>query len=97
MTGKQRARMADLSLLLDIVLKTSSQTIKKEFVVCGILNQLQQAIGRNFSREYRCETRKRCEARGRCETQGTCEAWRRCEAWGMLESRLGNISPFSVK
>ena len=47
--------MADLSLLLDIVLKTSSQTIKKEFVVCGILNQLQQAIGRNFSREYRCE------------------------------------------
>ena len=54
-TGKQRARMADLSLLLDIVLKTSSQTIKKEFVVCGILNQLQQAIGRNFSREYRCE------------------------------------------
>ena len=34
--------MADLSLLLDIVLKTNSQTIKKEFVVCGILNQLHQ-------------------------------------------------------
>ena len=34
--------MADLSLLPDIVLKTNSQTIKKEFVVCGILNQLHQ-------------------------------------------------------
>ena len=57
-TGKQRARMADLSLLLDIVLKTSSQTVKKEFVVCGILNQLHQAIGRNFSREYSMILRK---------------------------------------
>ncbi|GAX78575.1 hypothetical protein CEUSTIGMA_g6014.t1, partial [Chlamydomonas eustigma] len=57
-TGKQRARMADMSLLLDIVLKTSSQTVKKDFVTCGILNQLHQAIGRNLSREYSMILRK---------------------------------------
>ncbi len=57
-TGKQRARMADLSLLLDILLKTSSQSIKKEFVVCGVLNQLQQAIGRNFGKDYSVVLRK---------------------------------------
>jgi hypothetical protein len=34
--------MVDLSLLLDVILKTSSATVKKEFVVCGVLNQLHQ-------------------------------------------------------
>lgn len=44
-TARQRARMADLSLLLDVILKTSSATIKKDFVACGVLNQLQQVGG----------------------------------------------------
>ncbi|KAG1676074.1 hypothetical protein FOA52_014939 [Chlamydomonas sp. UWO 241] len=51
-SGKQRARMADLSLLLEIVLKTSSNATKKEFITCGMLNQLHQMIGRNFGKEY---------------------------------------------
>ena len=42
MTARQRARMADLSLLLDVILKTSSATVKRDFVACGVLNQLQQ-------------------------------------------------------
>eukprot|EP00798_Chlamydomonas_sp_ICE-L_P005065 gene5065-34860_t len=58
MTGRQRARMADLSLLLDIVLRTSSATVRKEFVSCGLLNQLHQAIGRNFSRTFSVILRK---------------------------------------
>lgn len=41
-TARQRARMADLSLLLDVILKTGSATVKKEFVTCGVLNQLFQ-------------------------------------------------------
>jgi hypothetical protein len=41
-TARQRARMVDLSLLLDVILKTSSATVKKEFVTCGVLNQLHQ-------------------------------------------------------
>ena len=41
-TARQRARMADLSLLLDVVLKTSSLTVKKDFLSCGMLNQLHQ-------------------------------------------------------
>jgi hypothetical protein len=45
MTPRQRARMADLSLLLDVILKTSSATVKREFVACGVLNQLQQVGG----------------------------------------------------
>ncbi|KAF5842746.1 hypothetical protein DUNSADRAFT_5117 [Dunaliella salina] len=42
MTARQRARMADLSLLLDVILKTTSATVKRDFVACGVLNQLQQ-------------------------------------------------------
>ncbi|KAJ9531590.1 hypothetical protein QJQ45_014945 [Haematococcus lacustris] len=57
-TSRQRARMADLSLLLDVILKTSSATVKKDFVTCGLLNQLHQAIGRNFSKEFAVLLRK---------------------------------------
>ncbi|KXZ54200.1 hypothetical protein GPECTOR_5g294 [Gonium pectorale] len=52
LTARQRARMADLSLLLDVVLKTSSSVAKKEFVTCGLLTQLHQAMGRNTGKEY---------------------------------------------
>lgn len=41
LTSRQRARMADLSLLLDIILKTNSSTARKEFCRCGVLHQLQ--------------------------------------------------------
>ncbi|PNH08632.1 Histone-lysine N-methyltransferase ASHH2 [Tetrabaena socialis] len=51
-TARQRARMADLSLLLDVVLKTTSSAAKKEFVTCGLLTQLHQAMGRNTGKEY---------------------------------------------
>ncbi|KAG2485616.1 hypothetical protein HYH03_015679 [Edaphochlamys debaryana] len=52
LTARQRARMADLSLLLDVVLKTTSSAAKKEFVACGLLTQLHQAMGRNTGKEY---------------------------------------------
>lgn len=58
MTARQRARMADLSLLLDVVLKTSASSVKKEFVACGLLTQLHQAMGRNTGKEYSVILRK---------------------------------------
>lgn len=33
--------MADLSLLLDVVLKTTAGTVRREFCRCGLLHQLQ--------------------------------------------------------
>jgi hypothetical protein len=50
LSARQRARLADLSLLLDVVLKAGSSALKTEFVVCGLLTQLQQCIGRNWSK-----------------------------------------------
>ena len=44
--------MADLSLLLDVVLKTQSASVRREFVRCGLLRQLQSTIGRNVSPQY---------------------------------------------
>lgn len=41
LTARQRARMADLSLLLDVILKTHGTTAKREFCNCGVLHQLQ--------------------------------------------------------
>ena len=52
LTPRQRARMADLSLLLDVVLKTQSSGVRREFVRCGLLRQLQSTIGRNVSPQY---------------------------------------------
>lgn len=51
--ARQRARMADLGMLLDVVLASSSEKLKKEWVSCGILTQLQQTLGRlPFTQEY---------------------------------------------
>lgn len=51
--ARQRARMADLGMLLDVVLVSSSEKLKKEWVACGILTQLQQTLGRvPFTAEY---------------------------------------------
>eukprot|EP00878_Enallax_costatus_P017975 GHUV01018901.1.p1 GENE.GHUV01018901.1~~GHUV01018901.1.p1 ORF type:complete len:1118 (+),score=463.86 GHUV01018901.1:2890-6243(+) len=51
--ARQRARMADLGMLLDVVLASSSEKLKKEWVTCGILTQLQQTLGRvPFTAEY---------------------------------------------
>ena len=41
LTGRQRARMADLSLLLDVILKTQSASAKQAICKSGILHQLQ--------------------------------------------------------
>ena len=41
LTGRQRARMADLSLLLDVILKTQSASAKQAICKNGILHQLQ--------------------------------------------------------
>ena len=41
LTGRQRARMADLSLLLDVILKTVAGAARREFCRCGVLHQLQ--------------------------------------------------------
>ena len=42
MTARQRARMADLSLLLEVVLKTNGA--RREFCRCGVLHQLQARL-----------------------------------------------------
>jgi hypothetical protein len=41
LSARQRARMADLSLLLDVILKTHAPAAKAEFRRCGLLHQLQ--------------------------------------------------------
>lgn len=41
LTGRQRARMADLSLLLDVILKTQASSAKQAICKNGILHQLQ--------------------------------------------------------
>ena len=41
LTGRQRARMADLSLLLDVILKTQVASAKQAICKNGILHQLQ--------------------------------------------------------
>ena len=41
LTGRQRARMADLSLLLDVILKTQAASAKQAICKNGILHQLQ--------------------------------------------------------
>ena len=43
LTGRQRARMADLSLLLDVILKTQAASAKQAICKNGILHQLQVA------------------------------------------------------
>ncbi|KAK9868684.1 hypothetical protein WJX84_008524 [Apatococcus fuscideae] len=50
---RQRARMADLSLLLDVILKTTGSSVKKDFCRCGLLQQLQGAIRRCLHGSYR--------------------------------------------
>lgn len=51
--ARQRARMADMGMILDVVLASSSEKLRKEWVNCGILTQLQQALGRlPFTQEY---------------------------------------------
>lgn len=57
-TSRQRARLADLSLLLDVVLKTSNLTARREFLRCGILRQLLSTIGRNVGTQYAVILRK---------------------------------------
>ena len=44
LTGRQRARMADLSLLLDVILKTQAASAKQAICKNGILHQLQVSI-----------------------------------------------------
>ncbi|GIL91288.1 hypothetical protein Vretimale_10000 [Volvox reticuliferus] len=58
LTARQRARMADLSLLLDVIIKTTSSAAKKELVACGLLTQLHQAMARNTGKEYSVILRK---------------------------------------
>jgi SET domain/AWS domain len=57
-TSRQRARLADLSLLLDVVLKTSNLTARREFLRCGLLRQLLSTIGRNTGTQYAVILRK---------------------------------------
>ena len=57
-TARQRARVADLSLLLDVVLKTTNPTARKEFVNCGLLRQVLITVGRNVGPPYAVILRK---------------------------------------
>ena len=58
LTGRQRARIADLSLLLDVVLKTGSPKAMREFVNCGILRQILGCLARNTGDQYAVILRK---------------------------------------
>ncbi|CAD7699864.1 unnamed protein product [Ostreobium quekettii] len=58
LTSRQWARMADLILLLNLVLKSVQPRVKKMVVECGILSQLQGLIGRNTGRQYSVILRK---------------------------------------
>lgn len=63
--ARQRARMHDLGMILDVVLATTSDRVKREFVICGMLTQLQQTLGRiPFTQEYSVVLVKVCGARG---------------------------------
>ena len=44
--ARLRARMADLGMLLDVVLASSSEKLRREWVACGVLTQLQAPLGR---------------------------------------------------
>ncbi|GAB4814631.1 hypothetical protein N2152v2_001677 [Parachlorella kessleri] len=58
LSPRQRARLADMSLLLDVILKTNSHSARKEFVKCGILRQLLATIGHNTGTQYKVVLRK---------------------------------------
>ena len=58
LTPRQLARMADLSLLLDVVLKSQAASVRREFVRCGVLRQLQSSIGRNASPQFHVVRRR---------------------------------------
>ncbi|CAK0751346.1 hypothetical protein CVIRNUC_002061 [Coccomyxa viridis] len=52
LTGRQRARMADLSLLLDVILKTQVTSAKQAICKNGILHQLQVVHTRCVGPQY---------------------------------------------
>jgi len=58
LSARQRARMADLSLLLEVVLRTSAGGARREFCRCGVLHQLQAVLGRCLSGQYAVVLRK---------------------------------------
>ena len=58
LSGRQRARIADMSLLLDVVLKTGMPSVKRALVKCGILQQLLGCFGRNLGEQYAVILRK---------------------------------------
>jgi hypothetical protein len=49
LTANQHARMADLSLLLDMVLKTTNSNIQQDLIKYGVLSQLQPIILRTLA------------------------------------------------
>jgi hypothetical protein len=90
LSARQRARLADLSLLLDVVLKAGSSALKSEFVACGLLTQLQQSIGRNWSKVRCC---RRCSRRSQgCRRRRCCCSWDRCWKCGYT-SRAWPVHP----
>jgi len=52
LTQRQRARMADASRLLGVILKTSSLSAQNLFVRCGVLRQLLSCFGHNIKESY---------------------------------------------
>ncbi|CAL8462433.1 g1966 [Coccomyxa elongata] len=58
LSARQRARMADLSLLLDVILKSHGPAAKKEFCECGVLHQLQAVHARCLGPQYSVILRK---------------------------------------
>ncbi|KAL4422425.1 hypothetical protein ABPG75_008622 [Micractinium tetrahymenae] len=52
LSARQAARIADMSLLLEVVLKTNTLSAKKDFIKCGILRQLLGVVGGNTGKQY---------------------------------------------
>lgn len=58
LTARQRARSADLSLLLDVILKSSQLSARTNFVKYGLLQQLLGCVGRAVGEQYTVILRK---------------------------------------
>lgn len=79
--SRLRARLLDLGLLLDVVLDSTSDKVKRDFVDCGILTQLQGVLGRlPVGKEYSVLLVKvswGCGSTGLPgAARGRCAAWR---------------------
>lgn len=72
LTANQHARMADLSLLLDVVLKTTKAEVQANLIKFGILSQLQPIILRTLNEAFTVVMKKMMRVRAAAATWWLC-------------------------